>query len=226
MPTRPGHELLPVDDDRRERRGQHEADDDAQRRSSRRGPTYGRASVNGSTPRIENQMTYLRPNRSPSGPPAKVPTATAARNTKRCSCALRTETSKRSHQIERVVAREARQVDELREDEREQHGERRRRLAASRERPRPRASAAARLRREAREAVALVPEAHARRGCTVETSASSETGPEPRCPQRRRRWPRPAGPARNRRCRRPGRATARSPGRPPEAMRATRDDSG
>ena len=40
---------------------------------------YGNASVNGRTPRIENQMTNLRPNRSPSAPPTTVPTATAAR---------------------------------------------------------------------------------------------------------------------------------------------------
>ena len=32
---------------------------------------YGRARVNGSTPRIENQITGLRPNRSPTGPPTK-----------------------------------------------------------------------------------------------------------------------------------------------------------
>ena len=33
-------------------------------------PRWGRISVNGSTPRIETQMMYLLPRRSPSGPPA------------------------------------------------------------------------------------------------------------------------------------------------------------
>ena len=56
----------------------------------------GSTSVNGRMPRIENQMTYLRPMRSPIGPPANVPTATAARNTNRCTYALHTETWKRS----------------------------------------------------------------------------------------------------------------------------------
>ena len=52
----------------------------------------GKSSVNGSTPRIETQITYLRPIRSPIGPPATVPTAKAPRNTKRWICALCTDT--------------------------------------------------------------------------------------------------------------------------------------
>ena len=43
----------------------------------------GSASVNGSTPTIDAQITNLRPKRSPIGPPTNVPAATAARNTKR-----------------------------------------------------------------------------------------------------------------------------------------------
>ena len=39
----------------------------------------GSSSVNGSTPRIETQITYLRPKRSPIGPPTSVPSATAPR---------------------------------------------------------------------------------------------------------------------------------------------------
>ena len=53
---------------------------------------YGRTRLNGSTPRIETQMTYLRPSLSPSGPPKNVPTAVAARNTNRFSCAVCTST--------------------------------------------------------------------------------------------------------------------------------------
>ena len=56
----------------------------------------GSMSVNGSTPRIEIQITGLRPMRSPIGPPMKVPAATAPRNTNRSTCEVRTETPKRS----------------------------------------------------------------------------------------------------------------------------------
>ena len=52
---------------------------------------YGSASVNGSTPRMDAQMTYLRPILSPTGPPMMVPAATAPRNAKRKSCARCTE---------------------------------------------------------------------------------------------------------------------------------------
>lgn len=57
--------------------------------------TCGSSSANGTVPTIENQMTRLRPKRSPSGPPRIVPTATAARNEKRRICAFGTETLKR-----------------------------------------------------------------------------------------------------------------------------------
>ena len=50
-------------------------------------PTGGRASVTGATPRIEPQITRLRPMRSPIGPPTIVPTAVAARKTNRHTCA-------------------------------------------------------------------------------------------------------------------------------------------
>jgi hypothetical protein len=39
----------------------------------------GSANVNGKTPRIDPQMTYLGPIRSPIGPPRMVPAATAPR---------------------------------------------------------------------------------------------------------------------------------------------------
>src|SRR5713226_209342 len=41
---------------------------------------YGSSNVNGNTPRIEYQMTTLRPMRSPTGPPKNVPAATAPKN--------------------------------------------------------------------------------------------------------------------------------------------------
>ncbi|CAM5504404.1 hypothetical protein RLIN73S_06208 [Rhodanobacter lindaniclasticus] len=44
-------------------------------------PTCGSNRVNGAMPRMENQITCLRPMRSPSGPPIRVPAATAIRNT-------------------------------------------------------------------------------------------------------------------------------------------------
>src|SRR5882762_8791646 len=44
---------------------------------------YGSTSVKGSTPRIEYQITTLRPRRSPTGPPKNVPAATAPRNANR-----------------------------------------------------------------------------------------------------------------------------------------------
>ncbi|MNR57092.1 hypothetical protein D3C85_1778010 [compost metagenome] len=43
----------------------------------------GSISVNGATPRMDTQITILRPIRSPTGPPTTVPTATAARNRNR-----------------------------------------------------------------------------------------------------------------------------------------------
>ncbi len=42
--------------------------------------TKGNNKVNGAAPSTENQITYLRPNLSPKGPPIKVPTAQAPRN--------------------------------------------------------------------------------------------------------------------------------------------------
>jgi len=51
----------------------------------------GMSSVKGSAPRMETQMTYLRPMRSPMGPPMSVPAAMAPKRTKRWSWALATE---------------------------------------------------------------------------------------------------------------------------------------
>ena len=53
---------------------------------------WGRARVKGRTPRIDTQITGLRPMRSPTGPPAKVPRATAPRKTKSSTCEVCTET--------------------------------------------------------------------------------------------------------------------------------------
>ena len=54
--------------------------------------TKGMAMAKGAAPRMENQMTYFLPNLSPSMPHATVPMAKAARNTKRHSCEVCTET--------------------------------------------------------------------------------------------------------------------------------------
>lgn len=44
---------------------------------------WGNNSANGATPKIDAQITYLRPILSPIGPPNKVPAATANKNTNR-----------------------------------------------------------------------------------------------------------------------------------------------
>ena len=95
----------------------------------------GSSSVNGSTPRIENQMTYLRPMRSPMGPPTSVPTATAAEEHEQVHLRALHRHVEAFDQVERVVAGQARQVDVLREDQRDQHRQRadaRLRVAAAR----------------------------------------------------------------------------------------------
>ena len=43
----------------------------------------GRSSAKGKAPRIENHMTGMRPTRSPTAPPARVPTTMPARNANR-----------------------------------------------------------------------------------------------------------------------------------------------
>ncbi len=83
-------------------------------------PACGNSRENGSTPRIENQITVLRPNRSPSGPPATVPAATAARKANRCSWAVCDRHREAVDQIEGEVAGQAGQVDVLREDQGQQ----------------------------------------------------------------------------------------------------------
>src|SRR3954454_19950842 len=54
--------------------------------------TWGSNNVKGATPKIENQMTYFLPKRSPSGPPRNVPTAVENRKIKRCTCEFCTDT--------------------------------------------------------------------------------------------------------------------------------------
>ncbi len=53
-------------------------------------PAYGRHKAKGAAPRIEHQMTYLRPILSPMYPPATMPMADAARNANKHSWASRT----------------------------------------------------------------------------------------------------------------------------------------
>ena len=52
---------------------------------------YGSIRVNGAAPRMDPQITYLRPYLSPNNPPPKVPIADAARKANRQSCELCTE---------------------------------------------------------------------------------------------------------------------------------------
>ena len=54
--------------------------------------TKGMAMAKGAAPKMENQMTYFLPNLSPNTPPATVPMAKAARNTKRHNCETCTDT--------------------------------------------------------------------------------------------------------------------------------------
>src|SRR6266481_1733661 len=72
----------------RQRRQEHrEQPDRRQERADlideRDASVVGDLAENGSAPRIENQITYLRLKLSPSGPPKKAPTAMAARKMKR-----------------------------------------------------------------------------------------------------------------------------------------------
>src|SRR5580693_5643520 len=60
----------------------------------------------------------------------------------------------------------------------------------------------------------------------VETSASSENAPSPCLPQRRTTIAAPTGPRADPTLPPTWNSDCASPGRPPEAMRATRDDSG
>ena len=47
---------------------------------------YGIASANGAEPKIDHQITSLRPYLSPTGPPTSVPNAVESRNTKSMTC--------------------------------------------------------------------------------------------------------------------------------------------
>jgi hypothetical protein len=78
VPTRKRHELLAVDDDRRKADARMSPIGTLRNASPEQIRVRQRERER-QTPRIENQMTNLRPNRSPSAPPATVPTATDAR---------------------------------------------------------------------------------------------------------------------------------------------------
>src|SRR5712671_6175680 len=86
------HQFLREHDDGRRRRREDQADEHGQHGAGEQSD-MGQRSVNGSAPRIENQMTYLRPKRSPSGPPKNAPAAFDARKMKRYSCAAWVETA-------------------------------------------------------------------------------------------------------------------------------------
>ena len=52
-------------------------------RQVKKSEACGNNKVNGAAPRIENQITYFLPKRSPNGPPSMVPAATASKNINR-----------------------------------------------------------------------------------------------------------------------------------------------
>ena len=113
--------------------------------------------MKGSAPRIETQMTYLRPNRSPSGPPRSVPTATGAEEDEQMQLRALHREVESVDQVERVVVRDARQIDVLREDQRSSTASVVATCLAARA---PARSRAALRRVDARQAVRLVPDAH------------------------------------------------------------------
>ena len=75
----PGYQLLPVNHDGRKGRGRDQSCDHRHGSGPEQTPCGNK--VVAMAPGIENQITNLRPKRSPNGPPASVPTAMDARNT-------------------------------------------------------------------------------------------------------------------------------------------------
>ena len=69
---------------------------------------------------MDIQMTYFRPNRSPTGPPITVPAATANWNAKRCNWADRHGQGEAVDHEEGEIAVHSRQIEVLREDEDEE----------------------------------------------------------------------------------------------------------
>ena len=187
-------------------------------------PTYGSARVNGSTPRIEHQMTSFRPNRSPTGPPMIVPAATAPRKANRWSCALCTLDAEPVDQVERVVARDAGQVDVLGEDQHDEHAEGEPHLGRRQRRVRLRGGRAGRGRAARGAAGTTRPRARAPRWRAAPRRENQATLPWPARQHDERGHA--AGRSPSRCSRPPGTATARSrAGRPtPSAPRAS--DSG
>ena len=114
-------------------------------------------SVKGKTPRTENQITCLRPKRSPRGPPASTPAAAASRTKEMHLCAS-DGNAEAMNEIERVVAREARQVDELGKNKHEKHSHRFGDFRGPE--PRSRCARLAPAARETLQPMALVPDTH------------------------------------------------------------------
>src|SRR6185437_6800058 len=80
------YQFLGIDQNGGEGGGQDDADKDREdARPEQVGGVWQRQRK-GATPRIENQITYLRPKRSPTGPPIIVPAATAKRKRKSINC--------------------------------------------------------------------------------------------------------------------------------------------
>ena len=171
---------------------------------------YGSSSVNGATPRIDTQITYLRPIRSPIGPP--IDRARRDRREEHEQMDLRGlhRQMELVDQIEREVAGDAGQVEVLREHQQHQHAHREHDLVARQ-----------------RRVTASAPRAFFTAGCRLyqrpmlRRARRSRRAPPPRttrcCAGRAesRSTRRAAARATNPHCRPPGTATARGrAGRP------------
>ena len=159
--------------------------------------------------------------RSPTGPPMNVPAATAPSRMNRCSCALCTE-SRTCDQVERVEAGQARQVHVLREHQQPPGWP----ATAARARP-DRPGADRRLRPSSR--------ATTRCACTRRRRAPGWPCRRARsgANQAMLRWPcgstmkaASSGPIADPALPPTWKSDCAKPCRPPEAIRATRDDSG
>ena len=186
---------------------------------------YGSANVNGSTPRIETQMTNLRPNRSPSAPPDD--------RAERDRCEEHEQIELRRLAPKRRSGRSNRTcsssymlavIEELREDQRDEDRQRADHRAARQRRARSRARCARIRARPCDTYQRPTPnQQHHRDDCRQPRTTRRSSGRNAA-----RRPPRTAGRSTSRRCRRAETAIARDPaaaGRHPRHARRLRDAS-
>ena len=79
--------------------------------------------MNGTTPRIEHQITRLRPTRSPIGPPHEGADRGRGQEGEQTELRILRRQPEAMHQIEDEVAGDAGQIEILRENQRDQHGD-------------------------------------------------------------------------------------------------------